>query len=70
MTLSFAAQKASLRSLAGALLVFSKTVNNLHLKEGLKIPQDSNDSHSMDFYSTVPSVQPSIYELSPLLRAA
>lgn len=31
MTLSFAAQKASLRSLAGALLVFSKTLNSISL---------------------------------------
>lgn len=50
--------------------LFQNVVNNPHLKEGLEIPQDSNNSHSMDFYSTVPSVRPSIYELSPLLRAA
>lgn len=31
MTLSFAAQKASLRCLAGALLVFSKTLNSISL---------------------------------------
>lgn len=31
MTLSFAAQKASLRCLAGALLVFSKTLNLISL---------------------------------------